>query len=199
MYNKKKLGDYKTIAFIGGQITKRIECDKEKGDIEKDKVCVLSPRAIVSGRVEKEFLYSIKCKAEIDDKKLTQEGDVVLKLTSPYDAAYITKEDERLLVPSFCLILRISDKSKINPKFLAAFINSDVYGEQIKNMVSGAMTPMLTMGKIKEVVLKKFSVDEQDKIASQYEDVCEVERLMKVKVDLLKQRINSVLGDNNGK
>lgn len=198
MHSKKKLGDYKTIEFIGGQITKRIEVDVEKGDVELGEVLVIPPRAISSGKIEREFLYPLKYKVEIDDKKKTQEGDVVLKLSTPYDAAYVTKEEEGLLVPSFCLILRIKDKSKLNPKFLTAFINSEVYAEQVKNMVSGAMTPMLTMGKIKEVAIQKFTIEEQDRIASYYEDICEFERLMKVKIDLQKQKTNAVLGENNG-
>lgn len=194
MHDIKKLGDYRTIEFIGGQITKRIETDIDKGDIVRGEVLIIPPKAISGGKIEKEFLYPLQYKTEIDDNRLTQEGDVVLKLSTPYDAAYITKEEEGLLIPSFCLIVRIKDKSKLNPKFLTAFINSDVYGIQIKNMVSGAMTPMLTMGKLKEVVIKEFTIEEQDEIATYYENVCKAESIMKKIVELEKEKINVVLG-----
>lgn len=194
MHNEKKLGEFKTIEFVGGLITKRIEADIQKGDIVRGEVLTIPPKAISGGKIEKDFLYPLQYKTEIDCNRLTQEGDVVLKLSTPYDAAYITKDDVGLLIPSFCLIVRIKDKSRLNPRFLTAFINSDVYGTQIKNMVSGAMTPMLTMGKIKEVVLQDFTIEEQDEIAMYYENVCKKEIVIKKMVELEKEKINAVLG-----
>ena len=40
-------------------------------------------------------------------KKFTKEGDVVVKLSTPYNATYVTKENEGLAVPSFCAIIRV--------------------------------------------------------------------------------------------
>ena len=197
MRNKKRLGDYKTIEFVGGQITKRVESNVEKGDSVRGEVLILPPKAISGGKIDKEFLYPLQYKTEIDTNRLTQEGDVVLKLSTPYDAACITKEEEGLLIPSFCLILRIKDKTKLNPRFLTAFINSDVYGAQLKSMVSGAMVPMLTMGKIKEVILQDFTIEEQDEIAAYYVNVCKKESVMKKMVELEKEKINVVLGGNS--
>lgn len=194
MHKEKKLGEFKEIEFVGGLITSRIESDTQKGDEVRGAVTIIPPKAISCGKIEKEHLYRLEHKTEIDDNKLTQEGDVVLKLSTPYDAAYVTKDDEKLLIPSFCLIIRIKDKTKLNPRFLTAFINSDVYGTQIKNMVSGAMTPMLTMGKIKEVLIKEFTLEEQDEIARFYENICKKESLMKQMVELEKEKINAVLG-----
>lgn len=194
MRDEKKLGEFKTIEFIGGFITKRIEADVQKGDVVCREAFIIPPKAVSGGRIDRKSLYSLKCKTEIDDSRLTKEGDVVLKLSTPYDAAYITKQDTDLIIPSFCLIVRIKDKTKLNPRFLTAFINSDVYTTQVKDMVSGAMTPMLTMGKVKEVSIMNLTIEEQDEIATYYENVCKKESIMKKIVELEKEKINAVLG-----
>lgn len=194
MRNKKKLGDYKAIEFVGGQITKRIESDIEKGDVVCRTVKTIPPKAISGGKIDKEFLQELQCKTEVDANRLTQEGDVVLKLSTPYDAAYITKDDVNLLIPSFCLIIRIKDTTKLNPRFLTAFINSNVYSMQVKEMVSGGMVPMLTMGKIKEVLIKDFTIEEQEMIATFYENVCRREDRFKKIIEIEKEKITAVLG-----
>ncbi len=194
MREAKKLGELKYVEFIGGLITKRIEADTKKGDQVIDEVSVITPKAINGGKIEKEFLHSLQYKTEFDRNRLTQEGDVVLKFSTPYDAAYVTKEEAELLLPSYCLILRIKDKTKLNPRFLTAFINSEIYGAQIKRMLSGADAPMLTIGKIKDVEIAEFTIEEQDEIAEFYKNLCEKESIMKQIIELEKERITSVLG-----
>lgn len=192
-----KLGECKEIDFIGGQITKRIEADIEKGDMICGEIITIPPKAIYAGGIVHENLYGLKYKSEIDESKLTREGDVVIKLSTPYDAAYITKDDEGMLITSFCVIIRVKNQSKINPRFLTAFINSQVYNEQIKKMLSGAGVPMLTMGKLKEVCIGSFSMEEQEEIAVYYENICRKELIMKRIIELEKEKIDTVFGGRN--
>ena len=194
MQERVKLGECKEIKFVGGQITKRIEADIEKGDTICGEIITIPPKAICAGGIVHENLYSLKYKSEIDESKLTREGDIVVKLSTPYDAAYITKNDEGMLITSFCTIIRIGNDKKINPRFLTAFINSQIYSEQIKKMLSGAGVPMLTMGKLKEVYIGIFSKEEQEEIAVYYENVCKKELLMKRIIELEKGKIDAVLG-----
>ncbi len=192
MNGKRRLGDYKEIEFVGGQPTKRIECAEK--DSVLDKISTIPTKAITNGRLEKEFLYDLEYKVEFDSSKLTQEGDVVLKLSSTYDATYITKEDEGLLVTSFCLILRVKDKTKLNPRFLNAFVNSDIYREQIKEMLSGAKVPMLTIEKVKDVFIKEFTMEEQEEIAGYYDNMRRHETIVNKIIELQKENLNVVLG-----
>lgn len=68
---------------------------------------VLIPKAISNGRVNPLELATLDVKIGVDSKRITQEGDIVMKLSTPYDACIITKEDEGLLVPSFCVIIKM--------------------------------------------------------------------------------------------
>lgn len=190
-----KLSEIKGITFIGGQITSRIEADKKKNDHVIGVVKVIPPKAIKSGKIEHDELYEVEYKSEFDEKKLTREGDVVVKLSSPYDAAYITKNDEGLLITSFCIIIRNTGKDT-SSEFIAAFCNSGIYMRQVMNMVSGATIPMLTIGKVKEVKVKRFSLEEQEQIAKYYLNLCEKQDVMEKIILLEKEKMDTVIGGN---
>ena len=195
MNKQAKLGEIKGLSFIGGQITSRIVSDEMKNERVIGKVRVIPPKALKAGKIEHEELYELDYKTEFDEKKLTKEGDIVVKLSSPYDAAFVTKEDEGLLITSFCIIIRNSGKN-VSSEFLSAFCNSGVYLRQVMNMVSGAMVPMITIGKIKEVKVNLLPMEEQEQVARYYRNLCEKETIMAQIISLEKEKLDTVLGGN---
>lgn len=193
MKNHIKLSEVKGLAFIGGQITSRIEANEKKNDIVKGKVQVIPPKAIKGGKIVHSELYELEYKTDFDEKKLTKAGDIVVKLSSPYDAAFITESDEGLLITSFCIIIRNTSNSLMS-EYLAAFFNSGVYLDQVMDMVSGAAVPMLTMGKIKDVVVKNMAHEEQQQVAEYFRNISMKEEVMAQIIALEKEKLNSVLG-----
>lgn len=193
MKNQIKLSDVKGLAFIGGQITSRIEANEKKNEIAIGKVQVIPPKAIKAGKIVQDELYELEYKSDFDDKKLTKAGDIVVKLSSPYDAAYITEEDEGLLITSFCIIIRNTSKTLMS-EYLAAFLNSEVYLKQVMDMVSGAAVPMLTMGKIKDVMVREMELEDQRQVAEYFQNISLKEEVMAQIIVLEKEKLNSVLG-----
>lgn len=193
MNKQVKLSDIKGLSFIGGQITSRIEADEKRNERAIGTVKVIPPKAIKAGKIEHVELYDVDYKTEFDDKKLTKAGDIVVKLSSPYDAAYISEEDEGLLITSFCIIIRNTGKNVLS-EYLATFCNSDVYLKQVMRMVSGAKVPMLTIGKVKEAEIKLLALEEQEQVAQYYKNLCEKEQIMEQIISLEKEKLNTVLG-----
>ncbi len=193
MNKQIKLNDIKGLSFIGGQITSRIEADEKKNERAIGTVKVIPPKAIKAGKIEHEELYDVDYKTEFDEKKLTKAGDIVVKLSSPYDAAYVSENDEGLLITSFCIIIRNTGKNVLS-EYLATFCNSDIYLKQVMGMVSGASVPMLTIGKVKEAKIKLLSLEEQEQVAEYYKNLCEKEQIMEQIISLEKEKLNTVLG-----
>ena len=54
---------------------------------------------------------------------LTQEGDIIIKILSPIEFLYITKEMEGILVPVNFYILRLTDNI-VSPKYLSVYLNT---------------------------------------------------------------------------
>ena len=185
-----KIGEIKGLELIGGQITARIEAKDKNNAIGTVKVIV--PKAIKGGKILHEELNELDYKVELDEKRLTRKGDIVLKMPSPYDAAVITEEDEGLLIPSFCIIIRNTDLS-MDSDYLAAFFNSNVYLEQVKAMVSGAAMPMLTIGKIKDVVVRSVALEDQKQIAEYYRNISLKEEILARVIALEKEKLDCVL------
>ena len=101
-----------------GQIMTRVTVDKNAGEQVIDKVRVLSPKALVAGIIVKEDLGEAELGKQIDEDKYTREGDVVIKLSTPYDAAYISEENAGLALPSFCAVIRITNEEEMDAQYL---------------------------------------------------------------------------------
>ena len=71
-----------------GQIMTRVSAENRNEDDAIGIVKVLAPKAISDGIIVKENLGELQICKMIDEKKFTKEGDVVVKLSTPYDATY---------------------------------------------------------------------------------------------------------------
>ena len=195
MNNHYKLSEIKSLNFIGGQILSRIESDQNKHDRVIGVAKVIPPKAIKAGRIVQSEIYEIEYKSEFDPKKLTREGDIVVKLSTPYEAAYITKDNEGLLITSFSIIIR-NTGNDILSEYLSAFCNSGVYMEQAMNLVSGATIPMLTIGKVKEISISMLSIEDQEQVAKYFNNIVEKQLVMEQIISLEKEKLDTVLGGN---
>ena len=188
MVNKVLFNDLFNVNIIGGQITSRIEAKDISEKFETMKVLV--PKAISNGGVKHEELGTLDVKLGVDSKRITKAGDIVMKLSTPYDACLITKEDEGLLVPSFCAIINNLPEN-IDTEYLLAFINSQPCKLQIKNIVSGSLTAILSTGQIKKIAIPVPSFDEQQEIANRYTQFIKKIQLLEKIVKLENEYLDS--------
>ncbi len=188
MLKKVLINDITNINIIGGQITSRIDAKLESNKIGEIKV--LTPKAIQNGSVNHNDLGLLNLSSNVDSKKVTKEGDIVIKLSTPYDACLITKDDEGLLVPSFCAIINNlpEDMSK---EYLLAFLNSKVYLNQIKTMLIGQNSPILSINQIKKVVIILPDKKVQEEIGKEYLNTLEKIKLFNKIISLENEYLES--------
>ena len=86
------IGNIKGLTFVGGQITSRVEANPEKDDKSIGKILVIPPKAIQNGKIEHKELYEMEFKTEIDEKKLTHTGDIVVSQDYGVAAMALGKE-----------------------------------------------------------------------------------------------------------
>ena len=125
-------------SVTAGQIMTRVTADKDAGEQVVESVKVLVPKAIVSGVIVKEDLGDAELGKQIDEEKYTQEGDVVIKLSTPYDAAYVNEENAGIAIPSFCAAIRITelnmkDMQDIGKAFVLSGLKKATLQEMIDN------------------------------------------------------------------
>lgn len=161
-----KLGEC-NVQLIGGQIMSRITANVEKGEECIGSVKVIIPKCIQQdGSIRIADMPEEQLKTEPDAKRIVKDGDIVMKLSSPYDAALVDKEIEGSIVPSFCAIVKNGES--IDTGYLLAFLNSDFCKDQLRVQVSGSAMSVLSVGKVANVKIPIPSINKQKEIGDTF-------------------------------
>ena len=150
-------------SVTAGQIMTRVTADKDAGEQVLGNVQVLVPKAIVSGVIVKEDLGDAELGKQIDEEKYTHKGDVVIKLSTPYDAAYVNEENAGLAIPSFCAAIRITDDDKMDAMYLTAFLNSSYVRNELTAKVVGSARPMIKITDIRALEVPELNMKDMRK------------------------------------
>ena len=178
--------------IITGVLTRRVVYDGENNDPSLPDGKILVPKAINDGLIDHSLLQSVKLDREVKDKFYTKIGDVIMKLSTPYDSCSIDREeDEGLIVPSFSVIIRgIGDE--YNPYFIMAFLSSKYAWNQIERLRSGRVLTILSNESVAELEIPEFSEPEIKRISERYKNYLKFKRLSSEIMELEKER-NDVL------
>lgn len=155
-------------SVTAGQIMTRVTADKDAGEQVVESVKVLVPKAIVSGVIVKEDLGNAELGKKIDEEKYTQEGDVVIKLSTPYDAAYVGEENAGIAIPSFCAAIRIIDDDKMDARYLTAFLNSSYVRDELTAKVVGSTRPMIKITDIRALEVPELNMKDMQDIGKAF-------------------------------
>ena len=164
----EKIADVKN-----GQILTRI-CDKDLKDGTRIKV--ITPKSINNGFIYHKDLGENILKEGMDCSKLmyTEKGDIVIKLSTPYDSAIIREKDEGLVVPSFCALIRCNEK--INRNYVLAILNNKKTIEKLINEISGLGMRIIKIGSIKNIDIPDIETQKLETIGNLYiESLIEIE------------------------
>ena len=132
-------------------------------------------------------------KTTFDEKKLTHEGDIIVKLSAPYNAVIIDKENEGMLVSSFCSIIR--DVKSIDKKYLVAFLNSEICQKQLERSVSGSIMSILSNGKLLDLLIPLPSMEKQKEIGEFFEKTIKNRILFEKIISLEEEKLASLIAD----
>lgn len=172
-YETKKLGDLCTIK-TGTPMGRVRTAPSEAG---AQFVQVLIPRAMSEGAVVDEEL-AIETVGEVNPEFFTREGDVVLKLSTPYDAVYVDREHEDILVTSFGMILRAKEGAPLNMQYLAMLINHPETRAKLQAASTGVSAGIATLKRrtVADIAVPLPSLGRQEGLAELYRAVNERKR-----------------------
>ena len=178
--------------IITGVLTRRVVYEGENNDPSIQEGKILVPKAINDGLIDHSLLQKVKLNREVKDKFYTKMGDVIMKLSTPYDSCTIDREeDEGLIVPSFSVIIRGIDE-KYNPYFIMAFLSSKYAWNQIERLRSGRVMTILSNESVAELEIPEFSEPEIKRISERFKNYLKFKRLSSEIMELEKER-NDVL------
>lgn len=194
----KKLKDC-SVDITGGQIMTRIAA-KNSDNESVQKVKVVIPKAISSnGTIETSLLAEEAIIALPDEKKITKTGDIVIKLSTPYDAAMVDESTAGCIVPSFCAIIR--ESGELDKGYLLSFLNSEYCKDQLRQQVAGAVMSILSVGKVGNAIIPVPDMGTQKRIATEYVETQRKLRIINQIIALEKKRNDVIfeeMAKNNG-
>ena len=181
----------KLVAVVGGQIMSRVTANPDAGDEVVETRKVLIPKSINSdGSIDVSVMPEELLKVCADPKKISEAGDIVMKLSPPYDAGLVTETSQGCIVPSFCAIIKPS--SEVDVQYLLAFMNSTLCKNQLQSQVSGSVMTVLSVGKVKNVNMPTPPIEEQRKIGQRF---MESQRKLSIirQIALLESKRNDIV------
>ncbi len=135
----------------------------EKGD-EISSVKVLVPGAMNAGQIDDKQLI-LEQISRVKNELFTQEGDIILKSSTPYDCVFIDKKNEGLLVTSFGLILRPLHPVKINMCYLAAYLELEQTNKELQALSKGISIQLIKKRDLSGLLIPVPSQEIQEQIA----------------------------------
>ena len=151
--------------------------------------CCIDPDAIVETYVDKN---------RIDNSKYAQEGDIVIKLSTPYKCALIESKYKGLLIPSFCALIRIKDGVKnIDKAYLCAIINSIDVRSQLRQKIAGTTVSMVKVTDLRSIEIPIIEQKKMLELGKEYLLSCKKRNLLidlaNCEERLMDQRITSII------
>ena len=177
--------------IITGVLTRRIVYDGD-ADSSLQEGKILVPKSITDGLIDHTLLQTSRLGKLVKEKFYTRKGDVIMKLSTPYDSCVIEKkEDEGLIVPSFSVIIR-GIRAPYDPYFIMAFLSSKRAWSQIERSRSGRALSIISNESVSELELPSFSETEMKDISTRFRRYLEFRRLSAEIIGLEKER-NDIL------
>lgn len=86
----------------------------------------------------------------LDDHYFTEEGDVLMRLSSPYTSVYIDENHTGLLIPSYFSIIKV-DETKVLPQYLTWYLNSMTVKNELERSQAGSRIPSTNQNAIRNI------------------------------------------------
>lgn len=163
----KKLMDICELV-TSGQIMSRVALEEGKKGKSKTERTVIEtanaviPKAIAGGMIDGSELAEVQLVKAVDPNKRTSVGDIIVKLSTPYDSAVVAPGQENLIATSFCALLKGVSNDYL-PEFVCAYLNTQMMRDKLKASTSGSTIPLLRVGDLKLVEIPEIDITTQRK------------------------------------
>ncbi len=131
-------------------------------DTEKYKYKVFTLKSFnESGYIDEEYLDDFESGQIIDSKFIAQKDDIVIRLSSPNTAIYITKELEGIVIPSLFVCIRLKENRNLLPQFVQIYLNSDKGRKNYKPDIIGGLTYVLKATSLRQIKIPFYDIEKQ--------------------------------------
>ncbi len=186
-FEKRRIGDVASITT--GLVVKRKQAELPEDSVRKYKILTLKSFN-QDGWLNTEDLEVFESSEILDDKYLTQEGDVIIRLSHPNTAIHIEKEQVGYLIPSLFAVIRL-ESDILLPSYLNIYLKSDFIKKFYEKFAIGSTIQIIKTSMLKDISVRFPRIEQQQQIV-------EVHKLIAKEKALLSQLIKEKSKYHNG-
>lgn len=113
-----------------------------------------------NGTIQEDLIEEFQSNCQLDRNILTQEGDILIRLSNPYTATYITKQFQNILIPSLVAVIRIKSEKYLS-EYVKIYLNSECARSQIRKEANGTVIATITTKALKELEIPLLTMQKQ--------------------------------------
>lgn len=162
-HNPEKLSQYVIDIFRGYQL---IASEQRKLEDKNGKYEILTISNIEDGIINDD-LVRINSDKNIE-RYLVEDGDIIISSKGTRIKIAVANVSERKIIANGNLIVLRVDKTKINPYFLAMYLNSEEGRITLKQIQTGTVIISINPSRLKDIKISTFDIKEQEKMVKEY-------------------------------
>lgn len=147
------------------------------------------------GRINLNTIENFKSVTELDNKLLTKQGNIIIRLSNPYTAVYIKEEYENILMPSLIASIEINSKDFL-PEYIQIFLNSENCKERLRKEANGTVIVTVNTKILKELEIPELPIWKQKDLI-EYENSYYTEKKLTEQILELKEKEFQMVLDQN--
>lgn len=159
-FQKVKISEVASITT--GLVVKRKEAEISENIVQSYKMLTLKSFD-QNGWLINDELDMFQSTEVLDNKYLTQKGDVITRLSYPHTAIAINEEHEGILVPSLFVIIRL-EIDYLLPEYLSIYLNSDIMKRFYSQNAIGSTIQIIKTSMLKDIAVNFPGPVKQKKI-----------------------------------
>ncbi|MHB8170755.1 MAG: restriction endonuclease subunit S [Thermincolia bacterium] len=188
-FEKRRIGDMGSITT--GLVVKRKQAELPEDIFKKYKMLTLKSFD-QHGLLNIEDLETFESNELLDDKYLTQEGDVIVRLSHPNTAILVAKGQVGYLIPSLFVVIRLETHILL-PGYLNIYLNSDLMKKFYAKTAVGSTIQIIKTSMLKDVMVRFPSIEQQQQIVEVYRLISKEKALLSQMVIEKSKYHNSII------
>lgn len=193
-----RLGDIATIRT--GLVLGRKKADAGNGIKETYKLLTLK-NISDHGEIDNSSYEMFKSNEILDERYFTKEGNILIRLNHPYTAVYINKEHVGLLIPSYFVIIEVTDSNYL-PEYISWYLNTERIKHDLERAHAGSRIPTTNQNTLKQLSIGIINLSKQKALIELYklhrQEKQLYEQLIQEKDTLFKGLLNKFYKINQG-
>ncbi len=117
------------------------------------------------GSLDTNYFNELKSKEKLSHDYLSQKGDIIIRISEPYTAIYITDEFSNKIIPSSFYIIRLINRNILS-EYLAWYLNSECAKKQFMTHNISSTVNIIQSSSLRQMKIQVPDLDKQKLIVN---------------------------------